>query len=133
MGRGTEVRLVDTMIFRYFDKVGLLGALLGLPQLAITSAVRRELRRWPDVLARVEAALASGQVVVADMDPYDSVGRTLYQLFRDRDGFGDGEATSMVVAKAHGFTFISHDLEAVRKIGRLGVNVLDWHDLLKEL
>lgn len=125
--------MVDTMIFVYFGRAGLLEALLGLPDLAVTSSVRRELRRWDALSARVEQALTDKSLGVCDVDPADATETTLYYLYRERDGFGDGEATSMAVAHNQGHAFVSHDLEAAARIRGLGVQVLDWPDLLAEL
>jgi hypothetical protein len=127
------VRMVDTMIFVYFWRAGLLEALLALDRLGVTSSVRRELRRWPEIFARIEESLESHSLALEDVDPGNSTEGTLYFLYRDRDGFGDGEATSMAVAHSRGFRFVSHDLKAVSAIRALGVDVLDWPDVLSEL
>jgi len=127
------VRMLDTMILRYFERAGLLDVLLGLPDLAITTSVRRELRRWDVLSARVDAAVQNHELAVYDVDPGDETEGTLYFFYRERDGFGDGEATSMAVAHNRGFGFVSHDLAAAAKIRGSGINVLDWPDLLAEL
>ena len=127
------VRMLDTMILRYFERAGLLDVLLGLPDLAITTSVRRELRRWDVLSARVDTAVQNQELAVYDVDPGNETEGTLYFFYRERDGFGDGEATSMAVAHNRGFGFVSHDLAAAAKIRELGVNVLDWPDLLAEL
>jgi hypothetical protein len=121
------------MILLYFDRAGLLDQLLTLPRLGLTSSVRRELRRWEALSEAVEGAIAGGALSLCDLDPSNEEEQTLYFLYRERDGFGDGEATSMAVAYCRGFTFVTHDLVPAAKIKRLGVKVLDWHDLLAEL
>jgi len=127
------VRMLDTMILRYFERVGLLGPLLALPNLAVTTSVRRELKRWDALSARVDAAVQHNELAVHDVAPDNQTEATLYFFYRERDGFGDGEATSMAVACNRGFAFVSHDLAAAAKMRGLGVNVLDWQDLLAEL
>ena len=127
------MRLVDTMIFVYFDRVGLLEHLLALPELAVTSSVVREVRRWQRAGARVGEAIANGDLALLDVDLGSETEPMLYFLYRDRDGFGDGEAASMAVAHGRGFSFVSHDLEAAHKMLSLGIRVLDWPDMLAEL
>ena len=80
------------MIFVYYRRAGLLGPLLALSELGLTTPVRRELRRWPEVSELVEEALRTGRLALLDMDPSDEVQRTAYILFRDVDGLGDGES-----------------------------------------
>jgi predicted nucleic acid-binding protein len=127
------VQLLDTMIFVYYRRAGLLGSLLSLPELGLTTPVRRELRRWPEVSAQVEPALRTGRLALLDMDPSDEVQRTAYVLFRDGDGLGDGESATMTVARAHGCAFVSHDTHARSRAANAGIRVLDWPDLLAEM
>ena len=130
------MRLLDAMILIYFSKVDLLEALLRLPDLAVTTSVRNELRRPSPLRDAVEAALADGLLGLCDVDPEDGTERTLYIMYRDGDGFsglGEGEATSMSVACARGFTFVSHDRKARETAVSAGIKLLDWDDLLAEL
>ena len=113
------MRLLDANILRYFERAGLLDHLLALPRIGLTSSVRRELARWRGLRERVDYALESGALVLCDMDPADEQEGTLYFLYRERDGFGDGEATSMAVACRRGLTFVTHDLVPAAKIRRL--------------
>jgi predicted nucleic acid-binding protein len=126
------VRLLDAMILIYFGKVGLLEALLQRPDLAITTSVRREVRSSP-TKEIVEAALANGALALCDIDPGTTVEPTLYVMYRDGDGLGEGEATCMALAHARGFTFVSHDGRARGKAAAAGIKLLDWPDLLAEL
>lgn len=127
------MRLLDTMIFVYYQRAGLLGSLLLLSALGITTPVRRELRRWPEVSEQVEGGLLSRAITLLDMDPADEAQRTLYVLFRDGDGLGDGEAASMTVARTQNHSFVSHDMRARSRAANAGIKVLDWPDLLSEL
>jgi len=128
------LRLIDTMIFRYFHAVGLLGEMLRLAKIAITTAVRREIKRkWADIAETVEQALADERIALCDFDPNSGPESVLYFKYWHVEGFGEGEAASMAVAFARGYTFVSHDLEAAEKMRGLGVNVMDWQDLVEEL
>lgn len=128
------MRLIDTMIFRYFHAVGLLGEMLRLPKIAITTAVRREInRKWADVTQTVEQALCDGRIALCDFDPNRGPECVLYFKYWHVEGFGEGEAASMAVAFARSYAFVSHDLEAAEKMRGLGVNVMDWQDLVEEL
>ncbi len=129
------MRLLDAMILIYFAKVGLLEALLQLPDLAITSSVRREVRSSP-AKEIMEAGLASGALSLCDIDPMNAIEQTLYRMYRDGDGFhglGEGEATCLSLAHARGFTFVSHDRKARGRAGSAGMRPLDSRDLLTEL
>ena len=131
------MRLLDTMLFRYFHDLGLLDEMLQLPGLGITTAVlTHEIsRKWqgkmPDLVQRVEKALAEGSLQLCD--PASSEERALYSKYWDIEGFGEGESASMAVAFSRGYTFVSYDSDAVARIGRLGVKVEDWSHLLAEL
>lgn len=130
------MRLLDAMILIYFSKVDLLEALLQLPDLAVTTSVRNELRRSSPAREAVEAAIADGLLALCDIDPENGTERTLYIMYRDGDGFdglGEGEATSMSVACARGLTFVSHDRKARERAASGGIRLLDWPDLLAEL
>ena len=130
------MRLLDAMILIYFSKVGLLDALLQLPNLAVTTSVRNELRPSSTAREAVEAAIADGLLALCDIDPENGVERTLYIMYRDGDGFhglGEGEATSLSVACARGLTFVSHDRKARERAVSAGTKLLDWPDLLAEL
>jgi len=133
MARANRLRLLDTMIFVYFHRAGLLEAMLQLPEIGITTSVRRELRRWPKASEQVENALLNGRLALCDMDPSDETERSLYVLYRDRDGLGDGEAASMAVARTRGYALVSHDMKARSGAVAAGTKVLDWPDLLTEL
>ena len=133
--RGNAVRLLDAMILIYFDKVGLLDALLQLPDLGITTSVRKELRT-PSTRDGAEAAIADGSLALCDIDPGSQTEQMLYVMYRDGDGLhglGEGEATSMSVAYARGFTFVSHDRTARERAMSASIKLLDWPDLLAEL
>jgi hypothetical protein len=121
------------MILVYFDRAGLARQLLALPKIGVTSSVRRELRTWPSLSKAVDSALVSGALSLCNLDPGNEEECTLYFFYRDRDGFGDGEATSMALAYCRGLTFVTHDLASAAKIRRLGIKVLDWQDLAAEL
>ncbi len=130
------MRLLDAMILIYFSKAGLLDALLQLPDLAVTTSVRNELRPSSTAREAVEPAIADGLLALCDIDPENGVERTLYIMYRDGDGLhglGDGEATSMSVACARGLTFVSHDRKARERAASAGIKLLDWPDLLAEL
>ena len=130
------MRLLDAMILIYFSKVGLLGALLQLTDLGVTTSVRNELRPSSAVREAVDAGVAEGALALCDVDPESRTERTLYVMYRDGDGFhglGEGEATSMAVCNARGFTFVSHDKTARKRALSAGTKLSDWPDLLAEL
>jgi hypothetical protein len=131
--RADVYRLLDTMIFVYFGEEYLLDELVELPNLALTSSVLRELRSWSAIHNRVQEALGSGHLRLCDFDPSDTVEATRFAIYSGSYRLGEGEATSMAVASARGFTFVSHDREAILKTGMAGVRVSDWPELLEEM